>query len=108
MKGLKDLLNKYVEIKRIGKYGKFVVLNTNINTLEKEINKLLTLHSVGCSKIIDYEIINEEGELIKEGKEDFFWLNKGDAIIVNDIVYGVENKHLDYDKKIWTLYVETD
>ena len=108
MKEIKELLNKYVEIKRIGKHGKYVVLNTNKSTLEKEINKLLTLYSVVSSKIIDYEIINEEGELIMEGKEDFFWLNKGDAIVVNDIVYGVENKHLDYDKKILTLYVETD
>jgi hypothetical protein len=49
MKGLKDLLNKYVEIKRIGKHGKFVVLNTNITTLEKEIDKLLTLHGVSSS-----------------------------------------------------------
>jgi len=39
MEGIKEILSKYIEIKRIGKHGKFVILNTNIATLEKELNK---------------------------------------------------------------------
>lgn len=49
MKEVKELLNKYVEIKRIGNHGKYVILNTNKATLEKEINKLLTLYGVVSS-----------------------------------------------------------
>lgn len=39
MNGIKDVLNKYITIKRIGEHGKFVVLNTSIANLEKELNK---------------------------------------------------------------------
>ncbi len=39
MNGIKDILNKYITIKRIGKFGKFVILNTSIDNLEKELTK---------------------------------------------------------------------
>jgi hypothetical protein len=46
MNGIKDVLNKYITIKRIGEQGKFVVLNTSISNLEKELIKQLELTAV--------------------------------------------------------------
>ena len=46
MDGIKEILHKYIEIKRIGEHGKFVVLNTNITTLEKELQKKLSICDV--------------------------------------------------------------
>ena len=39
MNGIKEVLNKHITIKRIGKHGKFVILNTSISNLEKELIK---------------------------------------------------------------------
>ncbi len=49
MDGIKEVLNKYIKVKRIGEHGKFVVLNTNITTLEKELKKQLSIYSVSNS-----------------------------------------------------------
>jgi hypothetical protein len=46
MNGIKDVLNKFITIKRIGEQGKFVVLNTSISNLEKELIKQFSITAV--------------------------------------------------------------
>lgn len=87
MDGIKEILNKYTEIKRIGKHGKFVILNTNIATLEKELKERSEqLPSKDEMEIkLDYLIANKQESFktkydkltFKFGfRTCFYWLNK--------------------------------
>ncbi len=54
-----------------------------------------------------YIIEDSDGEgFIKEAGNEILFLNRGDAIYHNSTLYLVDNKHIDYDKKIVTLWVE--
>ncbi len=58
--------------------------------------------------IIEYLIRDERDDIIKTVGKEIFYLQKGDVIYVNNKLYIVDNKHLDYDEKKVTLYVELD
>ena len=55
-----------------------------------------------------YGIFNEYGDLVKETGKEVLIAHKGDAIVVNDVIYIVDNKHIDYDEDIVKVWVETD
>ena len=50
MDRIKEILNKYIQIKRIGKHGKFAILNTNIATLEKKLKERSEQLKCRCKK----------------------------------------------------------
>jgi len=56
-----------------------------------------------------YQIIEEADHVVlKEAGQEIFYLQKGDAVIIDDKIYIVDNKHLDYDENIFQLWVELD
>lgn len=62
------ILNKYIEFKSIGD-EKYVLLNTNVKTLQEELEKQLSLHSVSQQlellKAYENMLLNA-GDLIQE------------------------------------------
>lgn len=89
---IEKILNKYIEPKRIGN-EKYMVLNTNIKTLQEELEKQLSIHGVMRSFLCRH---NVPGFYIKEGKiYKPLGVTENHITITNDLGY-TETYHKDW------------